>query len=344
MLPLPISSSRKRRLSRSGLRHRRSVKDALLTRARITNLGLSLLTCVAVLSLLFNLSYHLSSPTNSTYQSLHRPLPFDILSTIQRHDVLSTIDHLIMVPGHAIWKGTDVRRRLDEEEWILEPYQRGGGRVDAFYRHIAAGAELAKEDEHSLLIFSGGQTRPTSTSTEAGSYMRLALAADLIPSLPTPSSRIPGLLRATTEDYALDSFQNLLYSIARFHEYTGRYPSHITVVGYEFKRQRFTELHRAALRWPPGRFHYIGIDAEDEELIKAQEGERLNGYLPYTIDTYGCHDMLLSKRRSRNPFIRFHSYHSSSPELVPLLNWCPGSSDGGRTAVYGGPLPWDTMQ
>lgn len=103
--------------------------------------------------------------------------------------------------------------------------------------------------------------------------MRLALTAGLVPSLSSPDSRLRPVLRATTEDYASDSFQNLLYSIARFHEYTGRYPSHITVVGYEFKRRRFTELHRAALRWPRERFEYIGIDAEGEELIKAQEGE-----------------------------------------------------------------------
>ena len=66
-----------------------------------------------------------------------------------------------------------------------------------------------------------------------------------------------------------------------------------------------------------------------------------NGYLPYTQDTYGCHGVLLSKRRARNPFARFHSYYSSAPELGPLLNWCPGRAEGGQTAVYPGPLPWD---
>lgn len=39
------------------------------------------------------------------------------------------------------------------------------------------------------------------------------------------------------------------------------------------KRRRFTELHRAALRWPRKKFHYIGIGPEGEELAKAQEGE-----------------------------------------------------------------------
>ena len=44
-------------------------------------------------------------------------------------------------------------------------------------------------------------------------------------------------------------------------------------MGYEFKRKRYTELHRAALRWPEDRFHYIGIDAAGEDLAAAQIGE-----------------------------------------------------------------------
>lgn len=97
--------------------------------------------------------------------------------------------------------------------------------------------------------------------------MRLALA--LRPTLSDPDFTP----RATTENYALDSYQNLLFSIARFHEYTGRYPEYITVIGYEMKRRRFTELHRMALRWPHSHFDYIGIDAEGEEVISAIEGE-----------------------------------------------------------------------
>ena len=106
--------------------------------------------------------------------------------------------------------------------------------------------------------------------------MRLASISDLLPTLtplsPSTSSASPPVLRATTENYALDSYQNLLFSIARFHEYTGRWPSRITVVGYEFKRRRFTELHRAALRWPVDRFEYVGIDAQGDSEA-ARQGE-----------------------------------------------------------------------
>ncbi|KAL0957778.1 hypothetical protein HGRIS_001555 [Hohenbuehelia grisea] len=99
--------------------------------------------------------------------------------------------------------------------------------------------------------------------------MRLALKANLFKLPPA----LPNYVRATTEEFVLDSFQNLLLSIARFNEHTGRYPESITVVGYEMKRERFTKLHRAALRWPIERFHYIGADPDGQEGVEAQEGE-----------------------------------------------------------------------
>jgi len=129
-----------------------------------------------------------------------------------------------------------------------------------------------------------------STTTEAESYMRLALLSDLLQTEkfvsepprkvehpgPPPSNyplRLPLFNRTTTENHALDSFQNLLFSIARFHEYTGRYPAHITVVGYNMKRRRFSDLHRSAIRWPDASFDYVGIDPERDELTVAQQGE-----------------------------------------------------------------------
>ncbi|KAI9068313.1 hypothetical protein FKP32DRAFT_1587715 [Trametes sanguinea] len=354
MLPLPVSFSVRRdslRRHPGGPRHHRSTRDVLLTRARVTNLGLLLLAAFAALSFLVNLAWYFSSASGEkgAYEWAYSP-PRALWDTVARESILAEIDHLIMVPGHAIWKGTSLEARFDEEQWVLEPYQRGGGRVAAFIQHIIAGAELARQDEHSLLIFSGGQTRDSSTTTEAESYMRLAHISDLLPtaaSSPSTSHSSHPRLRATTENFALDSYQNLLFSVARFHEYTGRYPARITVIGYEMKRRRFTELHRAALRWPETRFEYIGIDADGDAEAQggksAQQGELQNGYLPYTQDMYGCHGTLLEKRRSRNPFLRFHSYYTSAPELAPLFNWCPGRAEGGQTTIFPGPLPWDHL-
>ncbi|GJE91972.1 hypothetical protein PsYK624_081240 [Phanerochaete sordida] len=330
MLPAPVSYHTKRgSISRS----QRPLREVLLTRARITNLGLCLLAGVAAVSLLLNLGHYFSRPPAFVVSSALLPAPH--LSTVGYDSQLQALDHLVMVPGHAIWKGTAPGRILDEQNWLLEPYQATRGRIEAFYNHVARGVEIALGDEHALLVFSGGQTKKASTTTEAESYLRLAHAARLLPDA--------HFARATTEDAALDSYQNLLFALARFREYTGRWPARVTVVGYEFKRRRYTELHRAALRWPEARFTYVGVDPEGEDMTAARNGERENGFLPYAQDVYGCHDFLLAKRRSRNVAKRFHSYFSSAPELAGLLNWCPGPHDGGQTALYPGPLPWDHL-
>ncbi|KAL4080180.1 hypothetical protein V8B97DRAFT_707335 [Scleroderma yunnanense] len=312
----------------------------LRTRSRITNLGVLLLAAFASLSFIYNLSFVFSSPFYDAY--LKYSTPSSILATIERNETLTSLDHLIIVPGHAIWTGIRPEHAWDEEFWTLEEYQKGGGRISAFMDHIKQGASLALEDEKSLLVFSGGQTRLLSTTTEAESYLRLALSLNLFgnhysdPSAPSPFSR------ATTETYALDSFQNLLFSLARFREITSRYPSRITVISYEMKRRRFEELHRVAVRFPAQFFQYVGIEpvASEIESTKARDGEFRNGYKPYTIDLYGCHDFLLAKRRARNLFLRFHPYHSSAPELRGLLEWCPSDP----TELFQGPLPWDASE
>lgn len=91
-------------------------------------------------------------------------------------------------------------------------------------------------------------------------------------------------VRMTTENFALDSYQNFLFSIARFREYTGSFPERITVVGYGMKRSRFEELHAKAIRWPvkssirgQRRFHYVGIDDEGDTTLEYHgEVSRIN--------------------------------------------------------------------
>jgi hypothetical protein len=115
-----------------------------------------------------------------------------------------------------------------------------------------------------------GHTSPDSATSEGESYLRLARTTGLLP----PASSFP---RATTEDAALDSYQNVLFSIARFRELTGAYPSRITVVGHAFKRRRFEQLHRLALRWPKNHFAYEGLPLQNE----ADEREAATGEVPH---------------------------------------------------------------
>ncbi|KAG1864422.1 hypothetical protein F4604DRAFT_1783416 [Suillus subluteus] len=331
MLPSPVSSNRRgtsQHLRTFSLSDLKRALNLLRARSRFTNLSIIVLAGCFCVSFLYNLAFIFSSsPSLAAYTP-----PQSILSTIARNATLENLSHLVIVPGHAIWTGTQPDQVLDVDRWTLEEYQRGGGsyRISAFVEHIRRGVEMTLKDDSSLLIFSGGQTRLQSTTTEAESYMRLATKRTL------HKSHFP---RATTETYALDSYQNFLFSLARFHEITGRYPLQVTIIGYEMKRRRFDELHRTALRFPAHHFEYIGIEpSADEE--SARVGEAKNGYAPYKLDLYGCHDFLLAKRLGRNPFLRFHSYHSSAPELRGLLEWCP---DDARM-VYDGPLPWDVYE
>ena len=89
-----------------------------------------------------------------------------------------------------------------------------------------------------------------------------------------------------------------------------------------------------------------------------------NAYLPYKKDAYGCHSTLVSKRTTRNSFLRFHPYWASAKELRGLLEWCPdgrlrkpkprpwwkfgsengrggGDRDSDWDLIYPGRLPWD---
>jgi hypothetical protein len=129
---LPFASAAPTRTFRSHS-HRPSFTSLLSARSRLTNLGFAVLSAATCLSLLINLYYyHSSSPK-------HLHFDYDPTQTIKREPWMAPLHHLIIVPGHAIWKGTDPQKRTLDSEWILESYQKGGGRVQAFYDHIAAG-------------------------------------------------------------------------------------------------------------------------------------------------------------------------------------------------------------
>ncbi|KAJ7287761.1 hypothetical protein C8J57DRAFT_1284848 [Mycena rebaudengoi] len=323
MLPRPAVSRGLERTRHYGLPSRHSW---LLNRSRATNLAFLGLACVSALSFLLNIKLYLSPLDGTRFSNL--PLDLDILAPAPRIRA-SNLNHLILVPGHGIWTGSNPELRLRSEEWAFQSYQadQESNLLALFFQHISTAVRLALNDQHSLVVFSGGQTQQESTTTEGESYLRLALKAGLF--------RSDTFDRATSEGYALDSFENLLFSVARFKEYTGTYPEKITVVGYEMKRARFVNLHRTALRWPESRFNYIGIDV-DGDNSQAQQGERQNGYLPYSSDMYGCHSYLHNKRRQRNNARRFPPYHLTCPDLDPLFEWCPDN----HTELFSGKLPW----
>ena len=70
------------------------------------------------------------------------------------------------------------------------------------------------------------------------------------------------------QEHARDSFENLLFSLCRFHALTGSYPEKLLIVSYEFKHERFASLHTKAVRWPTLRLSFLGTPALTSAAIE----------------------------------------------------------------------------
>lgn len=230
--------------------------------------------------------------------------------------------HLVLSPGHAVWKLAG--DPYSAESWYLRPYQQGEHHY--YIEHIRRAVELTAADPAALLIFSGCYA-PAAVGplTEASGYWMLAARFNWW-GAPNVSAR------ATIEDFALDSFDNLLYSVCRFREFTGDYPRRITVAGWGFKAARFTDLHRAAIRFPAANFGYDPVN--DPADVEAAARHEAANRAAFAADPYGAKGALAAKKRERDPLRRQHGYSISCPELAALL----GHSG---PEIFAGPLPWD---
>lgn len=235
--------------------------------------------------------------------------------------------NLVMVAGHSIYTSESCGKIDREDSWFLEPYQKHPGQAATFLTHIKEGVEIAGKDEGALLLFSGGETRKDAgPRSEAQSYWAIAESKGWFGKDESVRSR------SLTEEHARDSFENLLFSVCRFRELTGTYPQNITVVSYDFKEERFAQLHRSALGFPEGRFFFSGTPATPTAREAAVKGEASVRY-QFQEDPYGCLGSLHVKRLKRDPFHRTIPYPDGCPELKGLFSYC-------GPVPYTGHLPW----
>ncbi|XP_051151078.1 uncharacterized protein C57A10.07 [Andrographis paniculata] len=236
--------------------------------------------------------------------------------------------NLVMVAGHSVYTSSSCEKVEKEDAWYLEPYQKHPGQAATFVTHIHKGVEAAANDDDTLLLFSGGETRKDAgPRSEAQSYWIVAESKQWF------GKRDSVRDRALTEEHARDSFENLIFSICRFRELTGAYPHNITVVGYDFKEERFVHLHRSAIRFPESRFFYVGTPSSHNSKEAALKGEALVR-AQFQEDPYGCLGSLRHKKVGRDPFHRSIPYPNGCPEIGSLFRYC-------GIAPYPGWLPWD---
>ncbi|KAH9016947.1 hypothetical protein EDB85DRAFT_2155538 [Lactarius pseudohatsudake] len=216
------------------------------------------------------------------------PVPQDvalldgIIEALPSQPPVSGLDHLVIVPGHCIWTGAHPEDAENEDSWLLASYQRMRASV-----HIPRG----------LLSWIPKSPRTTLKHSSSSAKVNISPERDVRGRSKTPRS---------------DSFQNGLFSVARFRKPTGAYPA------------RFEQLHRRALPWPKLHFTYVGIPLGTE----ADERQALtNAFTPYSTDMYGCHAPLVQmvqKRAGRNFHAKAHGYHVGAPEMHELLEWSEG--------------------
>ena len=246
--------------------------------------------------------------------------------------------NLILVCCHATYTGEADRistSHLDENAWILKPYQRSNAATGkqsehhTFLLHILAGLQECKQDPNALLIFSGGRTT-SSDRTEAQSYRILSRKLQ---------SETTVLDRVFTEDLASDTYQNLLFSILRFHDVTGRYPADITVITHAFKERRILEQHAVAIRWPAEKIRVQGINPPFSliELEQVQRGEYENAAKLYAEFPYGTHSETAAKWGDRNWSPGMDRKQSVDADVEALLRWRGGECG---KEIFAGKLPW----
>ena len=241
---------------------------------------------------------------------------------------VNDVDELIVVPGSAVYAASNFLSAKDESNWALGAHQLVEGAAKTFLEHMEIGVREAAKRPRALLIFSGGKTsREAGALSEASSYWQVSRAFDWF------GASADVEYRSFTEEHARDSFENVLFSMCRFFELTRKFPTKITVVGLQVKRERFEKFHLKALGYPMSNFTYIGTKGmNDSEL---EEGE-VKLRAAYARDPYGCRGELARKRLQRDPFNEGAPYSSQVKILSPLwlhMNTC-------SQRLYTGSLPW----
>ena len=215
------------------------------------------------------------------------------------------IDKLIIVPGHAPFKNSveKVPDNFQEDKyWVLQEFQRG--EPPYYIEHIKEATKLAELDKKSLLVFSGGRSRPESENwSEAATYK--AIYDRLNPDSPSDNVEL--------EKFARDSFENLKFSLYQFYRKIGRYPVHVTVAGWIFKRERFC-FHADTLGIDPAHFTYAGVN-NPKDLAGALKGEE-RALTDFRNDPFGDKGVLASKRLERNPFNDTNPYDGLPPIVI----------------------------
>lgn len=235
---------------------------------------------------------------------------------------------LIILPCHSIYirNGKPSKEALTrpeddgpgskEEDWILASFQKEARDQHCLLKHLYTSIKLlSKDPSDRLLVISGGYTKPQAQKSESSSYLEVSRDRNIASDELEKSILL--------EEYARDSYENVVFSLCAFRQATGIWPKHVKIVGFEFKRKRFLNYHMHTIQYPAENVEYIGIGPEypsaeyfgvddvsyEENRKKYFEStfasEHKYAIEPFSKNEFGSFGSVLhEKKEKRDPFDR----------------------------------------
>jgi hypothetical protein len=232
---------------------------------------------------------------------------------------------LISLGGHGIC--IDASKCLLDSGWLgIYP-----GEASLLVAHIKAAFELAASLDNPLIVLSGNFTRESAPISEAAGMLAIARHFDY-----WGHHRLAE--RVLLEEFALDSLQNLLLSLALAFQFSGGVaPLHTYCVGWKFKAERY-RLHALVLGLSDSLFSYHGVNnpPDGQSLIAALAGEQALMEL-LKADPFMTSQAWQLKRIQRNPKHRFPLELEQDPQVGPLWHHV-------NQGAYTGPLPFSPSE
>ncbi len=228
--------------------------------------------------------------------------------------------YLVLVPCHGVYVGTERRHAYTPDYWISKFRNEG----EFYTEHLMAGLKEAAQGQQYMFMPSGGMTMwAAGPVSEGESYWFLADQFNW-----GTDSSIRN--RTFPETFARDSFENLLFSIARYVKLVGEMPKDIIICGWAFKKERYA-IYADALRLRNGQMHYLEVNMPigKEDDLKTPRGLALagerNALSELAISPVGNTPAMNAKREARDPFhmsqdiYAYYKVNRMFPHLAHLL-------------------------
>jgi len=178
--------------------------------------------------------------------------------------------------------------------------------TNIYKAQLTKAVNLLINGDYDVLIISGGYTKIEVEKSEARGMLDWVEDLGLWPAKTRKSLIL-------LEEYARDSFENILFSVCRFYQFFNEFPASVTSCTWEFNVERF-KIFAKKLRIP--NFNVVPVGKREDQEKVAQKWTDLAKRDPLYIKQADSEEKYLR----RNPWKRDHPYSQISPVFRILFN------------------------